>query len=209
MKQIVLASILAIALVPALSFADNKAPRPPMGSGAVQNNHEQDDDMWGVPPMGSGAMMGSGMGMSGAMMHEDDDKNDHPRPSMGSGMGMTGAMMKHEMEGLKDAMEKLTPEQRVELAKMIRTYLESKGIQVPTPEVKKGEGERKGWDGSIKGNKTPDEVKAQREIMKEKIKVQREIMKEKIKVQREIMKEKIKALKEKQKEYTGHVTLMK
>ncbi len=123
MKQIVLASILAIALVPALSFAENNDMQEPPtnGSGAVQNNHEQHNDMQGVPPMGSGAMMGSGM--------------------MGS-----GEIMKHEMDGLRGAMEKLTPEQYTELAKMIRTYLESKGIQVPTPEVKKTEGERKGWD---------------------------------------------------------------
>ncbi len=192
MKQIVLASILAITFMPALSFADNdsmpKPPKPPMGSGAMMGNgmmHDYRNDNGNPkmprPPMGSGAMMGSGM--------KNEGRTPMPKPPkppmgsgamMGSGMGMnSGVMVDRDTDGLKKAMEKLTPEQRLELAKMIRTFLESKGIQLPTPSENK------------------EQIKEVRNEMKENAKALREQTQEEIKMQRDVMKEKIKFLKKK------------
>ena len=89
-----------------------------------------------------------------------------PKPPMGTG----AEIMDPEMRAITMAIVKLAPENRNELMKIIRTYLEEKGIQE--------NGLKKGWDGSIKGNKTPIEIKDKREIQKEKIKALREIQKE-------------------------------
>ncbi len=39
-------------------------------------------------------------------------------------------------------MGKLKLEERMELMKIIRTYLESKGVRLPTPEIKKDENKK-------------------------------------------------------------------
>lgn len=137
MKQIVLASILAITLMPALSFADNDNMEHPR------------------PPMGTGAMMGSGKILT------------------------SSGMIDRDVDGLKKAMEKLTPEQRIELTKLIRAFLESKGIQLPTPSENK------------------DQIKEVRNEMKDNAKILRKKTQEEIKAQRELMREKIKSLREK------------
>lgn len=163
MNKVILTSILVIALVPTLSFADNDSmPRPPVGSGVV---------------------MGTGM------MHEDRDNNDHPRPPrppmgsgsmMGSGVVGSGTMIDRDMDGLKMAIGKLTPEQRVELVKVIRAFFESKGIQMPTSSENKSQ------------------IKDLRNDMKDAAKTLRKKTQEEIKAQRELVREKIKSLREKQ-----------
>lgn len=49
----------------------------------------------------------------------------------------TGAVREAEMKSLGMAIGKLTPTQRMELMKMIRNYLESKGVKNQNPEDKK------------------------------------------------------------------------
>ncbi|NRH20804.1 hypothetical protein HOO68_02040 [Candidatus Gracilibacteria bacterium] len=131
------------------------------------------------PPMGTGAMVGSGM--------INSERPLPPKPPMGTG----AEIMDPEMRAITMAIVKLAPENRNELMKIIRTYLEEKGIQE--------NGLKKGWDGSIKGNKTPIEIKDKHEIQKEKIKTLREKQKE--------MRAKLSS--ENKKNYVGHVTLMK
>ena len=112
-----------------------------------------------------------------------------PKPPMGTGAVMgSGTDTEHQIQGIGMAIGKLTPTDRDALIKMIREYLVSKGITLGAPEVKKDETERKGWDGSIKGNKTVTEIQAERATLLAKAKAKREAMR---------------------KEYVGHVTLMK
>lgn len=113
-----------------------------------------------------------------------------PRPPIGSGamMGIRNNLSEQEIKWLGLAMGKLKLEERMELMKMIRTYLESKGVRLPTPEIKKDEN-KKGWDGSIKWNSVTQENKKQQEAMKEFIKALQE--------------------KARQKTYTDHTALMK
>jgi gas vesicle protein len=94
------------------------------------------------------------------------------RPPVG-----TGAMIALELKALHEAGEKLTLEQRIELAKIIRTYMESKGIQVPTlPQTKEVRQEikevRKQTQEAIKQmrEKTRDDIKNKREEFKNNIK---------------------------------------
>lgn len=100
----------------------------------------------------------------------------------------SGADMEHEMKWLALALGKLTVEQRSELQKMIRAYLTSKWVTLGTSEVQNTDAQRKGWDGSIKGNKTATEIQAERKAALEKAKAKREEMR---------------------KNYVGHVTLIK
>jgi hypothetical protein len=100
----------------------------------------------------------------------------------------SGADIEREMKWLALALGKLTPEQRIELRKMIREYLTSKWVTIETPEVKNTDSERKGWDGSVKWNKATQEVSTDRKAAIEKAKAKREEMR---------------------KNYVGHVTLIK
>jgi gas vesicle protein len=94
------------------------------------------------------------------------------RPPVG-----TGAMIALELKVLHEAGEKLTLEQRIELAKIIRAYIESKGIQVPTlPQVKEVRQEIK----EVR-KQTQEEIKKMREKTREELKNKREELKNNIK----------------------------
>jgi hypothetical protein len=88
----------------------------------------------------------------------------------------TGAMIAMELKTLHESAQKLTLEQRIELTKMIRSYIESKGITVPAlPQVKA----------------VRQEIKEIRKVAKEEIKVTREKAKTEIKTKRDEMKLKV------------------
>lgn len=93
-------------------------------------------------------------------------ENPLQKPSQAS--MRTGAMMESEMKYLGMMIGKLNPEQRMELMKMIRTYLESKGIKNPSSEIKKNENEQKGQEISAKEKKVKEEMRAKQEEMMKK-----------------------------------------
>jgi molecular chaperone DnaK (HSP70) len=95
----------------------------------------------------------------------------------GIAQGGSGMIMDGEIRALHMAMAKLTVEQRKELAQMIRTYIESKGITIPPIEAIK---------------ETRKEIKEVRKQTKEEIKALREKQKAEIKTKREELKNKIK-----------------
>lgn len=99
----------------------------------------------------------------------------------------TGAVREAEMKSLGMAIGKLTPTQRMELMKMIRNYLESKGVKNQNPEDKKESSTNKDEDSNKKIPLTREEILANQQALQEKVR----------------------AMKEKQKEYTGHITLNK
>lgn len=89
--------------------------------------------------------------------------------------------MERELESLKYAFAKLTPEQRTELTKIVRDYITSKGITIPvTNEI------RKEVKKEIKEIKK--ETKEAREDHKERIRANQEKMKK----MREEMRERAK-----------------
>lgn len=124
-------------------------------------------------PVGTGAMGGSGMKL------ERIPKKLSPT--------WTGATRDNEMKNLGIALGKLTLTQRMELMKMIRNYLESKGIKNQNPEDKKESSTNKDEDSNKKWPLTREEILANQQALQEKVR----------------------ALKEKQKEYTGNITLNK
>lgn len=151
------------------------------------------------PPMGTGAMTGTGMKI---------EKNRECIAPGSCGQGLppvgTGAkMIESDIKYLTMVVGKLKPEQRLELMKMIRKYLESKGIKDTLPEIKKNENARKGWDGSVKWKKITDEIKIK----------QGEMIKKEYQMDEMQNREKIKALtgstSEGKKEFVGHVSLLK
>ena len=79
---------------------------------------------------------------------------------------MTGA--KDELHGLQLALGKLSVADRAELVKMIRTYLASKGVTLPTVELKEIKEERK-------------EIKQDRKEYLKKMKERRDTLREKMK----------------------------
>ena len=83
---------------------------------------------------------------------------------------MTGA--KDELHGLQLALGKLSPADRAELVKMIRTYLASKGVALPTEPVKEIKKEIK---------KERKEIKQDRKEYLKKMKERREALREKMK----------------------------
>jgi len=115
-----------------------------------------------------------------------------PRPSVGkanfqdlsrtgwtaSGHTYTGALIEANLKALHADIAKLTPEQKVELTAMIRTYLTSKGITPTVPtmndDVKKA---------------TKEAVKTRQEVLKEK----RKALQAEMKAKREALKEARKA----------------
>ena len=127
------------------------------------------------PPQsgGTGAVGGSGMKL---------DKFPKRVPLV-----WTGAVREAEMKSLGMAIGKLTPTQRMELMKMIRNYLESKGVKNQNPEDKKESSTNKDEDSNKKIPLTREEILANQQALQEKVR----------------------AMKEKQKEYTGHITLNK
>lgn len=91
----------------------------------------------------------------------------------------TGAVIALELKALHEAGAKLTLEQRIELAKIIRAYIESKGIQVPNlTQVKEVRKEIK----EVR-KQTQEEIKQMREKSRETIKNKRAEFKNTIKTQ--------------------------
>ncbi len=86
------------------------------------------------PPMGSGAMMGSGMRLDHECSAPGSCGQWLPPPARWTGSQM---MIEQQMKWLGMAMTKLTPEQRDELMKTVRSYLESKWVTLPTQEAMK------------------------------------------------------------------------
>ncbi len=85
-------------------------------------------------------------------------------------------MMDEKMKGLHMAMGKLSDTDREEMIKMIRTFLESKGIIVPTKEEMKEKKE----DVKTIRKEAKTEIKTMRQNSRDAIKAKREEMKAKI-----------------------------
>lgn len=136
------------------------------GTGAMSPMEPKPEPKWEpkrLPPraqMEKDPLMGSGTKL---------EKDPKRLPPVGS-----GAIMETEMKNLFMAIGKLTPVQRAELMKMIRNYLESKGVKNTNPDVKKEISERKGWDGSIKWKLTQEEIQTNQQALQEKIKALKE-----------------------------------
>jgi hypothetical protein len=115
------------------------------------------------------------MSHSGGMM---------PPPRMGSGMTQSGAL---EMQAVHMAMKQLTPADHAELMKIVRAYIESKGIKIPAPSDIKdmrmdNKEDRKDARHEMKEEKkeTQQQIKETREAMKKKMEAQREALKKRI-----------------------------
>ncbi len=83
---------------------------------------------------------------------------------------MTGA--KDELHGLHLALGKLSPADRAELVKMIRNYLASKGVALPTAPAKELKKEIKEERKEIKQDRKEylKKMKERREALREKMK---------------------------------------
>jgi hypothetical protein len=150
MKKILLATLTVLALSPALLFARH-------GDGTEVEVHKSSGH--------------SGVVMSGATMSGSHNGWHHGTGSTGSGWTSsgrtnTGKLIEANLKALHADMSKLTPEQKVELTAMIRTYLTSKGITPTVPTMN---------DDAKKALK--EAAKAKREAQKNAMKAKREAQK--------------------------------
>ncbi len=157
MKKILLASLATLALSPALLFARH-------GDGTEVEIHKSSGH--------------SGVVMSGTTMSGSHNGWHHGTGSTGtgwtaSGRVNTGALIEANLKALHADISKLTPEQKVELTAMIRTYLTSKGITPTVPTM------------------NDDAKKATKEALKEK----RKALQAEMKAKREALKAERKSLK--------------
>lgn len=174
MKKILLATLTVLALSPTLIFARH-------GDGTEVEIHKSSDHaMVTSVATGSGSTKGTGIGAGKVNIQDIHRSSGSGATGSGwtsSGRINTGALIEANLKSLHLDMAKLTPEQKVVLTKMIREYLVAQGVTLSTPELKVSDVERKGWDGSIKGNKTANELKIERKQKLEEIKVKREALK--------------------------------
>ena len=112
----------------------------------------------------------------------------------GTGVFATGALQS-DIKWLLRAIEKLSPQEKLELAKIIRSYLESKKIKVPSIDLY---------------IPRKDEIKNAIDTKKQEILVIKDEKMDAIRMKQEAIRAQFKAEPDElQKNYTGHVTLMK
>lgn len=145
MKKILLGSLAVLVLSPSLLFARH-------GDGTEVEIHKSSGH--------------TGVVMSGTTQSGSHNGWHHGTGSTGSGWTNTGKLIEANLKALHADIAKLTPEQKVELTAMIRTYLTSKGITPTVPTMN---------DDAKKALK--EEMKALREKQKSEMKAKREALK--------------------------------
>lgn len=151
MKKILLGTLTVLALSPALLFARH-------GDGTEVEIHKSSGH--------TGTFM-SGTTQSGS--HNGWHHGTGSTTSSGwtsSGRTNTGKLIEANLKALHADIAKLTPEQKVELTAMIRTYLTSKGITPTVPTMN---------DDAKKAGK--EQIKALRDKQKAEMKAKREAQK--------------------------------